>query len=299
MVEFKKITLEDREWINKRIQQAQIRSCDYSFVNNYIWRHPNHIEFADVNGFYCLKSGLDKQLRYTYPLGEGDIKPVIEALMQDAKEREIPFHLRGIPEQEIARIEEALPGVFTFTAPREESDYIYKTERLTTLSGKKLHGKRNHIARFKDNPNWVYEDITKENIADCMAMNEQWCAMYGCDSDESLQLEACAVSSAFRNFFTLNLIGGLLRRDGKVIAYTIGEPLTNDTMVVHIEKAFPDIQGAYPMINQQFVLNNCQDYEYVNREEDMGEEGLRKAKLSYYPDLLFDKYTATIKEGNE
>ena len=295
MITFKKVELSDREWINHRLKQAQYKSCDFSFVNNFIWRYSNHIEFADVNGFYCLKSGVGEEQCYTYPVGEGDIKPVIEALMEDAKERNIQFRLRGIVESEVAKVEEAFPGLFHIEAPRDESDYVYKTERLTTLAGKKLHGKRNHIARFKDNPDWQYEDITRENIEDCKKMNDKWCAIYDCENDESLQLEACAVSCAFKNFFELGLIGGLIRREGEVIAYTIGEPLTDDTFVVHIEKAFPGIQGAYPMINQQFVIHNCQDYEYVNREEDMGEEGLRKAKLSYYPDLLIEKYTAVLK----
>lgn len=296
MITFKEVELSDREWINHRLEQAQYKSCDFSFVNNYIWRYSNHIEFADVNGFYCLKSGLDEGQCYTYPVGEGDIKPVIEALMEDAKERNIPFRLRGILENEVSKVEELFPGLFHIEASRDESDYVYKTERLTTLAGKKLHGKRNHIARFKDNPDWQYEDITRENIEECKVMNKKWCALYDCDEDKNLQLEACAVALAFKNFFELNLVGGLIRREGEVIAYTIGEPLTDDTFVVHIEKAFPDIQGAYPMINQQFVIHNCQDFEYVNREEDMGEEGLRKAKLSYYPDLLIEKYTAVLKQ---
>ena len=295
MITFKKVELNDKEWINHRLKQAQYRSCDFSFVNNFIWRHSNHIEFADVNGFYCLKSGLGEEQIYTYPVGDGDIKPIIEALMEDAKERNIQFRLRGIPESEVSKVEEAFPGLFTIEAPRDESDYVYKTERLTTLAGKKLHGKRNHIARFKDNPDWQYEQITQENIEECKQMNAKWCSLYDCENDTDLQLEACAVSCAFKNFFELDLVGGLIRREGEVIAYTIGEPLTDDTFVVHIEKAFPDIQGAYPMINQQFVIHNCQDYEYVNREEDMGEEGLRKAKLSYYPDLLIDKYIAVLK----
>lgn len=296
MITFKEVELSDREWINHRLKQAQYKSCDFSFVNNYIWRFSNHIEFADVNGFYCLKSGLGEEQYYTYPVGEGDIKPVIEALMEDAKERNIPFRLRGILENEVSKVEEAFPGLFHIEASRDESDYVYKTERLTTLAGKKLHGKRNHIARFKDNPDWQYEDITIENIEECKVMNNKWCALYDCKEDKNLQLEACAVALAFKNFFELNLVGGLIRREGEVIAYTIGEPLTDDTFVVHIEKAFPDIQGAYPMINQQFVIHNCQDFEYVNREEDMGEEGLRKAKLSYYPDLLIEKYTAVLKQ---
>ncbi|HEX3022313.1 MAG TPA: phosphatidylglycerol lysyltransferase domain-containing protein [Lachnospiraceae bacterium] len=294
MITFKKIELEDREWIEARLKESDYRSCDYSFVNNYIWREANHVEYANVDNFYCLKSGKGEHQIYTYPAGIGDIKSVIETLIEDARERDITFRLRGMTKEATELLEELFPGRFSVTLPREECDYLYLTERLTTLAGKKLHGKRNHIARFKDDPNWVYEEITRDNIDECFEMNKRWCKVYECNSSKSLQHEYCAVKRAFDNYFDLGLVGGLLRRDGEVIAYTMGEPLSSDTFVVHIEKSFVDIQGAYPMINQQFVIHNCQDYLYVNREEDLGDEGLRKAKLSYYPDLLLEKYIATL-----
>lgn len=295
MIRFKKVEISDREWINERLRESQFKACDYSFVNNYIWRHPNNIEFADINGFYCLKSGEADNRHYTYPAGKGDVVPVIRALMEDAKEHGQPFRLRAIPKDQLDMLEKEFKGVFDITLPREECDYIYTVEKLTSLSGKKLHGKRNHIARFKDNINWSYEPITPENIEECIAMNKEWGALYDRDDEEGVKKEAIAVKSAFHHFFEFGLSGGLLRLDGKVIAFTIGEPLTEDTFVVHIEKAFPDIQGAYPMINQQFVMHTLSGYTYVNREEDMGEEGLRKAKLSYYPDILLEKYFAIAK----
>lgn len=296
MLSFQKVELSDREWITQRLRQSDFKSCDYSFVNNYIWATSNHIRFADVNGFYCLLSGEEGKLSYTYPAGSGDIKPVIEALMADAAERSIPFRLRGIPAENVGLLQTLFPDRFEYSSNRDDCDYIYSVERLTSLSGKKLHSKRNHIARFGDNPDWAYEDITPENINDCRRMNEEWCKRYQCLEDESLNHEACAVKRAFGHFFDLGLKGGLLRVGGEVVAYTMGEPLSTDTYVMHIEKAFPEVQGSYPMINKQFLLHNCQDYRYVNREEDLGDEGLRKAKMSYYPDILLEKFTATPKE---
>ena len=129
-------------------------------------------------------------------------------------------------------------------------------------------------------------------------MNLKWCALYGCSDDEGLKKERCAVENAFAHFEAEGLLGGLLREEtgGPVIAYTMGRPLNSDTFIVHIEKAFHDIQGAYPLINQQFVEHNCQGFTYVNREDDTGAEGLRKAKLSYRPAILLDKYYATLRE---
>lgn len=295
MIPFQRITLQDRPWIEERLRQSDFKSCDYSFVNNFIWSGPNNIHYADVNGFYCLISGVEGELDYTYPAGSGDIRPVILALMADAAERGIGFRLRGMNLESVQLMQTLFPDLFDYNNHRDFCDYLYSVERLTTLSGKKLHGKRNHIARFKDNDDWAYEPITRDNIDECRAMNTEWCKLYRCYESDSLNHEACAVRQAFDHFFELKLQGGLLRREGRVIAYTMGEPLSSDTYVVHIEKAFPEIQGAYPMINQQFVLHNCQDFTYVNREEDLGDEGLRKAKMSYYPDILLEKYVATLK----
>ena len=291
MLNFKKIELSDRSWIDERLKQSDFKSCDYSFVNNFIWSEPNGIEFAKFNDFYCLKNSVS----YTYPAGSGDVKPVIEALIADAAERGEKFVLRGMVKEKAELLETLFPEKFDISAPRAESDYIYLAEKLTTLSGRKLHGKRNHIARFKDNFDWVYEDITPDNIKDCIAMSREWCELYREDKDDSLTDELCAVNKAFKYYFELGLKGGLIRADSKVVAFTIGEPLSSDTFVVHIEKAFSHIQGAYPIINQQFAEHNCSDFTYVNREEDMGEEGLRKAKLSYYPEIILDKYTAVLK----
>jgi hypothetical protein len=190
-----------------------------------------------------------------------------------------------------------MPGAFDFEESRDDADYVYLTERLSTLSGKKLQPKRNHISRFKDNPDWRYEDISEENIEDCLIMSKDWCEKYNCEDSQDLDDEYCAVRQALQHYFTLGFDGGLIRREGKVVAFTIGEPLNNSAYVVHIEKAYHDIQGAYPLINQEFVLRNCQDYTYVNREEDTGDLGLRQAKLSYGPDILLTKYTATLKES--
>lgn len=292
MINFKKLELSDRDWINEQLKKSDFKSCDYSFANNFIWQKPYKIEFADINGFYCLKNAYS----YTYPAGEGDIKPVIEALMEDAEKKGEKFILRGIMEENVELIESLFPGKFEFSHDRGESDYLYLSEKLISLSGRKLHSKRNHIARFKDRFDWVYEDIDESNIADCIKMSREWCEKYNTEGEKSLGEEMCAVNCAFKNFFELGLKGGLIRADGKVVAFTIGEPLSSDTFVVHIEKAFADIQGAYPIINQQFAEHNCAEFMYVNREEDMGDEGLRKAKLSYYPAIILDKYTAVIKE---
>ena len=173
-------------------------------------------------------------------------------------------------------------------------DYIYETENLTNLSGKKFHGKRNHIARFMDDDDWEYETLSSENVQECIDMNNNWIQKkYDEDAwSQEVQDEYDVVKNALIDYKRLGLVGGVLRKYGEVVAFELGEPLCDDTFVVHFEKAYADVQGAYPMINKQFVQHECQDYKYVNREEDDGEEGLRKAKLSYHPDILLEKYNA-------
>ena len=124
----------------------------------------------------------------------------------------------------------------------------------------------------------------------------KWRNLNGCEDDEEKNAEMCVSLNSLRLFRELNLVGGVLRVEGEIVAFTMGEKLCEDTFVVHIEKAYADVDGAYPMINQQFVQHECRDYQYVNREEDTGADGLRQAKMSYRPAFLEEKGYVTLKK---
>lgn len=296
MIEFRNIDLKDKEWMNQKFKESDFRGCEYSFANLFMWRKTSGVQIADVDGLLCIASaGEEGQRVYHYPIGAGDAKKVLQRLMEDAASANIPFALRGLLEEMKESVEGFFPGYFEFTTNEGEWDYLYPVEKLTSLPGKKYHGKRNHIARFKDGDDWSYEAVTPDNLSECVKMNDKWCKEYGCEKSKGAEIEQCAVRQAFKYFSELGLEGGLLKKGGETVGFSIGEPLNSDTYVVHIEKAFPQIQGAYPMINQQFVIHNMQQYKYVNREEDMGEEGLRKAKMSYKPDPWLTKYFAKAK----
>lgn len=196
-----------------------------------------------------------------------------------------------------AQLEEWYPGRFQIEYDRDSADYVYESEKLATLSGKKLHGKRNHINKFKSlfEDRWSYESMTKDNLEECFQMALKWRTENDCEDDDEKRGEMCVALNSLRLFEELHLTGGVLRIDGKVVAFTIGEPICEDTYVVHIEKAYADVQGAYTMINQQFVEHECMNYKYVNREDDTGAEGLRKAKLSYRPVFMVEKGDVTEK----
>ncbi|MBD5451986.1 MAG: GNAT family N-acetyltransferase, partial [Lachnospiraceae bacterium] len=181
-------------------------------------------------------------------------------------------------------------GEFEIDADRGDFDYIYTVEKLATLRGKKLHGKRNHIARFMDDQDWRYEPMSAENIEDCRKMSKEWERMRADKWNDSMEEEINVLDEALNHFDELGFVGGVLYKADEIVAFTIGERLNADTLVVHFEKAYPDLQGAYPMINQQFILHEGEQFTYVNREEDTGDLGLRKAKLSYYPDIILKKY---------
>ena len=296
MLDFHPAALEEREWVTNRMRCTGWMGSDYTFANLYNWADVYQICIARMDDYLIIRSG-EGPFGYLFPAGEGDVRPVIDAIAEDSARQGHDLLLYNLPRQATEILESLWPGRFFFKEERNNFDYIYTQESLATLAGKKLHGKRNHIARFKDNhPDWSYEPLSLQNLDEAWEMNREWCRQNDCPNSHSLQKEACAVKRAFENFEAEQLVGGLLRAEGRVIAYTMGSPVRDDTFVVHIEKAFADIQGAYPMINQQFVANSLKSYTYINREDDVGDLGLRKAKLSYYPAMLYERFEAFEKE---
>lgn len=297
---FKQITLADKEWMKNCLAASQFQGCDYSFANLYMWRKISQIEVAEYGGMLCIRS---KRLSkgpyvYTFPAGEGNLKEVIEAMRQNAKQEGHSFILRGFTETQKEKVEMLFPGEFLYQSNREEWDYLYAVSDLTNLAGKKYHGKRNHIARFVEKGEWRLDPITDENKAECMRMLDNWYEKQRENDKGEALLDRPVLEVAFENYEVLELRGAALYLNDEIVGVTVGEPLNADTFVVHIEKAFGDIQGAYPMLNKQFVTAFMQGFTYVNREEDDGEPGLRRAKESYYPVKMIEKYCAYEKGEN-
>lgn len=290
---FHAITINDKEWINEKLSQDRLDSCEYTFANNFVWGKVYYVEVGELFGCGIFRYKKNGRCSYSFPFGNGDKKRVIAFLLEESKKQDCKLNIYPVLEHNRKEILEWFPGMFELEGNRDNYDYVYTVERLSTLSGRKLHGKRNHIARFKDNNDWSYEPLDISNKAECSKMAELWITMREDKWNEDMSSEMEALQRALKYFDELGLIGGVLRKNGDIVAFSIGEKLNKDTLVVHFEKAYPDLQGAYPMINQQLILNEGQSYKYVNREEDTGDLGLRKAKLSYYPEFLVEKYTAT------
>lgn len=296
MIEFKEITLEDKDIIQSFTFDSQRRNCDLSFTNLCSWRFMYHTEFAVVDGFLVLRFYADGELAYMMPVGKGDVKKVLEDMIEDARTLGKPFRMLGVCVGMKADIEVVMPGQFTFSSDRDYADYIYLRTDLATLAGKKFQSKRNHINKFlKTYTDYEYKPITPELIPECLDLEAKWCKANNCYEEEALVAERHSLTYALRHFDELGLTGGVLHVDGKIVAFTFGAPINNHTFDVCVEKADTDIEGAYTMINNEFARHIPEQYMYVNREEDLGIEGLRKAKLSYQPDMILEKCMAELK----
>ena len=298
MLTFKSLDLEDRDLINAYLQKQNYRASDLCFTNLFCWGKKFDTQFAVDDGWLFIRFK-DNNGRNSYlkPIGEGDLSKGIHAIMEDHSVLDTVFQIRGVTRDMMDEIEEEMPGTFDYTLNRSVSDYIYTTEKLIHLKGKKLQSKRNHINRFQRENEWKYKSLTgnPELVKECKRMLDKWMLMNIEEKDPSLVYDDYATTQMLDNFEYLNLRGGLICVNNEIVAFAIGEPLTTDTMVVHVGKAFAEVHGAYTIINQQFAEHETAGYTYVNREEDMGIENLRKAKLSYQPDIILEKYNARLK----
>lgn len=296
---FRRPDLKDQEVISSYFRKYPSRSCDRTFANVFLWARHYNVEFAEYENTILFRDN-SEGYGFAFPAGEDEaVRAVIPKLMEWAKEDGQPFCLYGITKENFEKLEAWFPGMFEIEFERDYADYVYEAEKLATLSGKKLHSKRNHLNKFKavHEGAWTYEKIREENLEECFQMALKWRNLNCCDADAEKNAEMCVTLNSLRLFKELGLTGGLLRVDGKIAAFTLGEPVNEDTFVVHIEKAYADVDGAYTMINQQFVENEIAGkYKYVNREDDVGMEGLRKAKLSYKPAFLVEKGVVTLKD---
>ena len=225
-----------------------------------------------------------------------EFEKVLDALVEDAHREGEPFCLLGICSSMCSELEAFMPGKFQFTADRDYADYLYLRTDLAALAGKKFQSKRNHVNKFKRTYNYEYTPITPDRIQECMDLETEWCKANNCDQHEGTGNERRALVYALHNFEELGLTGGILHVDGKIAAFTFGMPINQDTFGIHVEKADTSIDGAYAMINYEFANHISEQYVYLNREEDLGIEGLRKAKLSYQPAIILEKYVACLRD---
>ncbi len=284
MINFKDIDISDREIIEDYYNKYGYKNSESNFTNMLMWQKSYNIKYAVIDGFLVLSAynpaigGL-----YHFPIGEGNLKDVLTKLSDCCND----YFLRPLTPEMIKKTEEIMPDCYEYTHLRSSDDYVYSTQKLISLSGKKLHAKRNHYNYFINTYNYSYHRLTADMTEKCCDKVCEWIVQ----RSQSPEDECEAVKVIFDNFEKLNVVGGYIICEGNIAAVTVGEKFHGDALI-HIEKADTDYRGIYAAINKLFLEHEFADCTYVNREEDMGIEGLRKAKLSYGPEFLIEKYTA-------
>ena len=300
MISFQKMTPSLRQQY-QAYRGTEERGCEYSFVNLNIWGRQKVAFGCD---FLLILSQYDRFSVYPYPLGQGDVNCALQNLLADARERGIPFRLSGMSQEQCAALEQMFPGRFHFHMDRDHFDYVYRIEDLSGLRGKRYQSKRNFANRFRNTyPHCRRELLCKENLPALQQMLTEWFRQRAeVDPLADFKLEQIALDRALRQWQALGLEGLLLMDGDKCIAMTMGSFLSDDTFDVHFEKALEGYDGAYAAINQSFALYLQEKYpqlRFLNREDDMGIPGLRKAKLSYHPDHMVEKYWARLWEDDD
>lgn len=297
MIDFKPLDIAQKAEYDKFLLACGERGCEYNFANLYLWGRQRA---AFHQGNVAFFSQFNRKSVYLFPLGT-DLKPTLDAIIHDAKMRGIPCRLTCLSQDDCALLERLYPGKFRYHFDRDGFDYIYAIDDLAGLKGRKFQRKRNHLNRFRqEHPDYTVEPITDENTARAEEMLDTWYAQrQAADPLADFYMERSAIRKALQHREALGMEGLMLTLNGKVLAMTMGSPLSDNTFDVQFEKALEEADGAYPAINWEFARYLREKYphlQWLNREDDLGLEGLRKAKMSYCPHHMIEKNWACLLE---
>ena len=283
-----KLTIESKHSIEEYTKN-RYEICDLSFTNLFLWSFGENTEYEIENNVLTIRSFYKGKEYYFMPLPKEETTENIEEMKRKINkliDKKVPIHYFN--EYWYEKLKDDFPCL---KEKRDYEDYIYSFESLSTLKGRHYSKKKNRVANFKRNYDFVYESITKENIHEVIKFQKKWFDLYSDSNEEILRNENTGILEILNNWDKLNIKGGLLKVNNEVIAYTLGEKITQNTVLIHIEKALIDYVGSYQAINMFYLEKEWENIEYVNREDDFGDEGLREAKMSYKPLYLLKKYS--------
>jgi uncharacterized protein len=294
--QFKVIEIGDRAFLQERLRAYRPVTSELTFTNLFIWR--NHYGFQwTTHGDCLLIVGANPAhgIQALPPIGPGARNEVTIVLIDWLRK------VAGIEKPQVDRADQRLVSElegdsrFLIQSARDHFDYVYQVQDLTELAGKNYRAKRNHMNFLLRTHRVEYRPMEESDIDACLELADGWCEARDCEEDLSLSSEADATREALKNFSNLGIDGGVVVVNGCIEAFALGELLNSETAVVHIEKANTDIRGLYAVVNQQFCEQRWRKVPFINREQDLGEDGLRTAKLSYNPHHLVEKYSITLK----
>ncbi len=287
---FRDIRLEDAAIFHEYFQRYPPLISEHTFTNLFIWRQYYRFRWTLWDGFLCvLAQRPDGSPFFLPPVGDGSVPECMKGCIRYLRDRGLPGEIQRIPEPLAAYFKHDRD--FDLILDRNNADYVYLSDDLIRLPGNRYHRKKNQINQFKKKYPFHYQPLTADLVPQCLSLENHWCDLKHCDQVPSLSGEEQAIHEALVNMPLLNFSGGAIIIDGRIEAFTIGEPLNQDTAVIHIEKANPAFEGLYQTLSQMYAEHACASYTYINREQDLGEPGLQQAKLSYHPHHLVLKYT--------
>jgi uncharacterized protein len=293
LLNFRQMKLEDKALFARYTEGLEFENTELSFTNLFIWRQGWKIEICEHDGALFLsyahpETGRPGHMQPIVPAGV-PVKPAVEAAFKDLRARACGSDIMGVNDDFIARFKSEGCESYVIEDDRDLAEYVYLSSDLAGLEGKKYHSKRNHLNKFLADTAYTWQELTPEMLPQCLSVCRMWLDEKPDDANVDMN-ELYAIKEAVTNMHELGLIGALVCVDGKPRAFTVGERFRPNMALVHLEKADSEYPGIFAFINQQFIFRNFRDMEFVNREEDMGIPGLRRAKESYYPHHMVNKY---------
>ncbi len=292
MLPFRPLRLDDQDLFLRYTADLPFENSEMSFANLFIWRQGWMIELCEQDNVLYLcythpETGCMGHMQPIVPKGQ-PVRPAVEVAISDISARACGLDIMGVNQDFVDRLRAEGTEGFVVTEDRDLAEYIYLRSDLMDLPGKKYHAKRNHVNKFLTGPGYDWLDLEPNHLERCLSICDQWMSEH--DSGDADRCEYYAVREAVAHMNELRLTGALVEMNGKPVAFTVGERLRPDLALIHLEKADPSVPGIYAFINQQFICRQFPDVQFVNREEDMGIPGLRRAKESYYPHHMATKY---------
>ncbi|MCX5782164.1 MAG: phosphatidylglycerol lysyltransferase domain-containing protein [Elusimicrobia bacterium] len=285
---YRNIEISDKKLFDDLFSKIKPEICEYTFANLFAWKDLYNLSLSTLEDFVLLSSRKNETSNFFDPIGLGDKKSVIKKILKDGKTSFI------LVQEDTKKLFENESDISIFL-DRDNCDYLYNSEDLIVLKGKIYDGKRNYIKRFKSGNKYKYVRINDKNNNECLKFVDKWCEFRDCEGAESLKHEKKAIKEMLGNFSCLKLFGGLIEIGGEIAALAAGELLNKDTFVIHILKSKNGVIGLNQTMNNEFLANEAAGFKFVNMEQDLGVEGLRKSKLSYHPLKLINKYTIRLK----
>jgi hypothetical protein len=291
--QFRDIDISCKGIIDDFLSRYPLEASEYSFTNIFSFMKAYDFKVSRSNNNLLILREANPVSLFC-PVGSSHIPDLLSEIFDYLKNASREPRLERVPES-FVNTYLTYNNDYILEENRDHFDYVYNVRELIELKGRRFHDKKNQVNKFRGRYTYEYLTLTPDLIEECLAFEDYWCEVKECGKYPGLERERCAILAMLNNFKALNIQGGAIRLDNKIAAITLGERFLPDTFVIHVEKANPDIPGLYQTVNQEFLMHETGEFMFVNREQDLGVQGLRKSKMSYNPIRLVKKYTIREK----